>query len=204
MKEKQDPAEVLANFLCSHIDLMGTGFMFRSKDYDDLGGIPHYPSLLFADFELWINLARKSFMVVAEQESFAFRMHQSTTASSADAVFLKAFDQCVSFLEKLKTEDAELANVIEKNAAAFLNFYCQGLTSRILRTAMKKRNGQTVAGIINNFNDCAQRLLPGNNYQPLNNFTVRMALYIDSNFIARNLFLLFKKIYSKPIADNKI
>lgn len=43
------------------IDVMGSGFMMRSADYDDLGGIPAaYPNLLFADFELLINLTKKA------------------------------------------------------------------------------------------------------------------------------------------------
>ena len=63
MTEVQKPAEAVHNFLCNKIDLMGTGFMMSSSDYNRIGGIPSYPNLLFADMELWIELARKSYLV---------------------------------------------------------------------------------------------------------------------------------------------
>ena len=45
--------EFLKSFLTNSIDLMGTGYVMRSKDYDEIQGIPvKYPNLLFADFEL--------------------------------------------------------------------------------------------------------------------------------------------------------
>ena len=203
MKEKQAPSEVLANFLSMQTDVMGTGFMMRSKDYDALGGIPLYPKLLFADLELWINLTKKSYMAVAAQECFAFRIHQSTTTTSSDEVMLGAFEQFTRFLKRLGTDDPAFDKVIKEHAGSILNFYCQGLTSRLLRTPMKKRKGQTVQAVINHFNSYADSLLPAGTFKPLDNFTVRMALFVDSNFITRNLFLLFKKVYAKPVVANK-
>ncbi len=51
----------------------------------NLGGIPvNYPSLLFADFELWLNLTFKTYEVIAPEKCFAFRIHQSTTGTSKD------------------------------------------------------------------------------------------------------------------------
>lgn len=200
MNEKQNPTEVLSGFLTGKTDIMGTGFMMRSKDYDAVGGIPAYPKLLFADFELWINLARIHYLAVATEETFAFRIHQSTTTSAADSVMLDAFDRFIEYLVKLKSENPDYKKVITENTNALLNFHCQGLTSRVLRTGMKKRNGQTVKGIIDKFRIYAERLAPGSQYDPIDNKVVRMALFIDTNFISRNLFLLFKKIYPKPVA----
>jgi len=42
-------------------------------------------------------------------------------------------------------------------------------------------------------------LVPGNNFNPLKDRSVNLAKQIDKFPITRNLFLLFKKIYSKPI-----
>ena len=199
MKEKQSPEEVLKVFLRTEMDVIGTGFMMRSKDYDALGGIPDYPNLIFADFELWINLARKSYMAVAKEESFAFRVHQSTTQTSADETLLKAFSRFVGYLEHIQRADPQLGKIVTGNVSVLLNFYCQGFTSRVLRTPMQKRKGQTVKAIINDFREYAQKLNPIDDFNPLNNFTVRLALYIDSNFMTRSIFLLFKQVYSKPI-----
>ncbi len=199
MKEKQSPEEVLKVFLRTEMDVIGTGFMMRSKDYDDLGGIPDYPNLIFADFELWINLARKSYMAVAKEESFAFRVHQSTTQTSSDDILLSSFGRFVKYLEQLQNSDIVLNKIITKNVDVLLVFYCRGLTSRLLRTPMKNRNGQTVRVIIEDFRSYAKRLIPDRKFDPIDNLTVRLALIIDSNPLTRTLFLLFKKIYSKPI-----
>ena len=202
MQQKQAPAEMLSNCLGNKMDITGTGFVMRSKDYDAVGGIPLYPSLLFADFELWINLAEKKYMAVAPECTFAFRIHQSTTTSSSDKILLKGFKQFIDFLCQLKTEDESLGKVIVANTNSLLNFYCQGLTSRLLRTAIAKRDGQSVKMLIDKFRGFAKRLNPTGTFKPMNNLIVGMALFIDSNVVTRNAFLLFKKIYTKPIYKN--
>ena len=199
MQERQLPQEVLANFLQCNFNVTGTGYVMRSLDYDAVGGIPLYPSLLFADFELWLNLAKQSYMAVSPKETFAFRIHQSTTTSSADDTMLLAFERFVLYLEDLKSSDPKLARTIEENADALLHFYCRGLTSRLLRTSLQNRKGLMVNNIIQRFEQYARRLSPTKHYDPLSNKTVRMAKLIDNNIFARQLFLLFKKIYSKPL-----
>lgn len=199
MAEKQLPPEMLANFLQHNFNVTGTGYMMRSIDHDAVGGIPAYPSLLFADFELWLNLAKISYLAVAPQQTFAFRLHQSTTTSSADDVMLLAFERFVLYLEGLRSTNSEFATVIEEHADKLLHFYCRGLTSRLLRTPLPARKGVTVNYIIDKFAQYGSRLAPAKQYDPLGNKTVRMARLIDSNIFTRQLFLLFKKIYSKPL-----
>lgn len=199
MAERQLPGEMLVNFLQNTFNVTGTGYIMRSIDYDAVGGIPAYPSLLFADFELWLNLAKMAYLAVAPQETFAFRIHQSTTTSSADNIMLLAFEKYVSYLEVLRSSDPKLAIIIEENADKLLHFYCRGLTSRLLRTPLSARKGMTVNYIIDKFAQYGGRLAPAKQYDPLDNKTVRMARLIDSNMLTRQLFLLFKKIYSKPL-----
>jgi glycosyltransferase involved in cell wall biosynthesis len=92
MKEIETDKNFLTSVLTKNIDIMGTGFMMRSKDYDALGGIPAYPNLLFADFELWLNLTRISYKATSLQNCFSFRLHQSTTSVSPDVKLHKAFE----------------------------------------------------------------------------------------------------------------
>ncbi len=76
MKEKEDGPEFLQSILQNKIDIVGTGFMMRSKDYNAAGGIPaYYPNLLFADFELWLKLTDKNYKATSEKECFYFRLH---------------------------------------------------------------------------------------------------------------------------------
>jgi glycosyltransferase involved in cell wall biosynthesis len=198
MSEVQSAAEFLSYFLSNKIDVMGTGFMMRAVDYDSAGGIPSYPNLLFADFELWIKIAQKSYKATAKETCFSFRLHQSMTTKSADIKFQKAFEQFLDFLIILKT-DAELKSVIEKDALVFIKQYCRGLSHRLLRTPYNKRNSVTVKDFIQLCKNYADQLVPGNDFNPGKQFSLRLAAIIDNNLVTRNLFLFFKRIYSKPI-----
>ena len=65
MKKSLTGHEFLKLFLSNSIDSMGTGYVMRSSDYDAVKGIPlKYPSLLFADFELWLSLIFKSYEAI--------------------------------------------------------------------------------------------------------------------------------------------
>jgi len=199
MAEVQAPSEVVHNFLCNKIDLMGTGFMMRSRDYDAIGGIPAYPNLLFADMELWIELARKKYLAVAPDEVFSYRKHvSSTTSSSSDARFLSSFDRLVNYFSELKEKDPSVADVIERDSTELLRQYCQGLTHRLLRTPKKERQIARVADVINQFREYGKKL-GSKNFEPLNYESIKMGKMIDDNSILNFLFLAFKKIYNKPI-----
>ena len=111
----------------------------------------------------------------------------------------QAFGRFVAYLEKLKTKDALLNSVIERYGLDFIGFYCKGLAHRLMRTPSNKRNGQSVVSFLKECKLYADRLVPGNNFNPVDNFSVKLATYIDSNAFTRGLFLAFKKIYSKPV-----
>ena len=65
VKEVETATNFLESICYSRTSIMGTGFMMRSADYDAVGGIPMYPNLLFADFELWLELTRISYKATA-------------------------------------------------------------------------------------------------------------------------------------------
>jgi glycosyltransferase involved in cell wall biosynthesis len=199
MDEKEMPGAFLTKYLENTIDLMGTGFIMRAKDYDAIGGIPMYPNLLFADFELWINLAKKNYMAVAKKNCFAFRIHASTTKSSADERYHRAFERFINYLVSLREERTEFAERIRQSGPVFLFFYCRGFCHRLLRTPMKKRQGFTVKKTIGDFSAYAERLGIGSTFKPEAVFSIRLAKWIDSNPVTRFFFLTFKKIYAKPV-----
>lgn len=198
MPKKLNSGEVLKNFLETNIDMMGTGYAMRSNDYDSVGGIPAYPNLLFADFELWFRLISKSFFAVAKENCFQFRIHQSMTTTSSDKKMLQAFYQFAEFLEGLK-KDGNLKKIVEGNVSPLLKFYCKGLTHRMLRTPLEERDGIFVKDVISDFKILGKRLSPSNPFNPFKTFSIRLGYFIDSNSATRSLFLLFKKIFPKPI-----
>lgn len=199
MDEIQTASEFLSFFLASTIDTMGTGFMMRSNDYDEIGGIPpRYPNLLFADFELFINLSLKGYKATASEETFAFRLHQSMTTTSSDIKFQKAYAEFINYLFSLK-ENPVFDESIKRYAPGFIKFYCKGLSHRLLRTPVTKREGQSVADFIRKNKEYADKLVPGNNFDPEKESSIRLARKIDGNPLFRSMFLTFKKLYKKPV-----
>jgi len=198
MKEKETGPEFLRSVLKNQIDIVGSGFMMRSTDYDAIGGIPvSYPNLLFADFVLWLNLAAKNYKATSPREGFCFRLHQSTTSVSSDAKYQAAFDKFISFLESTKGKNNAYQNTIVENAGGFIMHYCQSLSHRALRTAKEKRE-TTVSAVIEKGKEYADRLT-SKKFNPLSNPHILLARLIDSNEITRQLFLLFKKFYHRPV-----
>ncbi len=190
----------LTSFLCGHLESMGTGYVMRSHDYDRLGGIPvKYPNLLFADFELWIKLIGDSFLAVSPKNCFAFRLHQSTTNTSQDQVLHNAFQIFVNFLVSLKKTNTDNGKAIDANAAAFLLNACKSYAHRLLRTPLKKRNGVNVSMLIAQSKHCAKQLGIAAVYCPEKNKSLLFAKCIDNSSLLRACFLLFKKIYPKPV-----
>jgi glycosyltransferase involved in cell wall biosynthesis len=188
MDERQLSWEFLSVFLVNLFDNMGTGYMMRAADYDAAGGIPPYPNLLFADFELWIELTRPGYKATAFEECFAFRLHQSMTTASSDLKYRYAFERFIDYLQKLTDEDAMFREAIRRYAPSFIENYCKSLAHRLLRTPLSKRDGSY-----------ADRLAPGYDFAPYRLFSMRLARAIDSNRLTRSLFLLFKRLYSRPI-----
>ncbi len=182
MPLKETAPEFLKSCLTNAFDVMGTGFMMRSKDYDAVGGIPAYPNLIFADMELWYRLTKISYKATSPKECFSFRIHQSTTTTTSDIKLQLAFEQVISLLKKLKDEGGEAMKVINENAITFIHYYCTSLSHRLLRTPQNLRNGVSVVTLIQKCKGYADKLISGNNYNPAHDAIVRMAKYIDSNF----------------------
>lgn len=200
MDEVQNASEFLSFFLANQIDINGTGFMMRGADYDKVGGIPPtYPNLLFADFELFINLTLMSYKATAFKECFEFRLHQSMTTTSSDIKFHQSYKKFVDYLDFLKSSNPSLEEGIRRYALVFIKFYCKGLSHRLLRTPKNKRDGETVAHFIAQSKEYADRLVPGNNFDPQKEFSIRLARQIDSNSLLRSLFLAFRKMRPRPV-----
>lgn len=199
MAETEDGPQFLKTYLQNKIDIMGTGFMMRSADFNKLGGMPLYPNLLFADFELWLNLADISFKATSRKECFSFRLHSSATSTSSDLKFQNAFEQFVFFLVSLKKRKPQFKDVIQNYSNDFLLFYCKGLSHRLLRTPIKKREGLSIKLFLKKCSGYADLLGTNKVFQPILVPAIFIASALDKTGIGRFLFLTFKKMYKKPI-----
>ncbi len=198
MNEKISPVELLKHFLNSSIDTMGTGFMMRSNDFDEVGGMPLYPKLLFADMELWQRLTDKSYLAVQQEELFSYRRHEAaTTASTNVIVIIKALERFVDYLNVLSVSNNNYAELIKANGNILLTQYCQGLSHKMLRTPVKQRNNVTVSGVIDEFRRLGKKLNTEPAFEPLDHFKIRLGKIIDSSAFLRSAFLSVRSLVKR-------
>jgi hypothetical protein len=177
---------------------MATGYVFKSSDYDIIGGIPtNYPNLIYADLQLWLALTKKSYLAIDNSAEFSFRIHASTTKTSKDKILLDAFLVFLNYLNQLKNESNTLANIIQENGKKFTESTTKAIAHRLLRTPKALRKGLSINEMIHEI-DTKSKLL-GINYAPLQINSIRIAILIEAIPLLNHLFLLFKKVYKKPV-----
>ena len=198
LPSRLNASEYLEYALNETIDIMATGYVFKSSDYDALGGIPiHYPNLIYADLQLWLALTKKSYLAVDPSTQFSFRIHASTTKTSKDKILLDAFLLFLDYLKQLKNESSTLASIIQENGKRFTESTTKAIAHRLLRTPKALRKGLTIDTMISEIDEKSQLL--GIDYTPLQINSIRMAKLIEAVPLFNNLFLLFKKVYKKPV-----
>jgi glycosyltransferase involved in cell wall biosynthesis len=199
MPEVQSAPEFIQSLLRDSFDTMGTGYMMRAKDYDGLGGIQPYPDLLFADHELWIKLTAIGYKATSASEGFLYRLHESTSRKAIATNYIRAFFRFMNFLKGMGISNDNIHAEIEMYGTEYIRYYCKSLSHRLLRTSESRREGMTVSSFIEQCKKIADDLVPGNHFYPNAQFNIRLAKQIDSNRLLRRLYLLFKKIYKRPI-----
>jgi len=103
-------------------DSYGTGYVFRAGDYRRVGGIPHFPKLLYADHLLFIRLARLGHKRATEELLCSYRLHGGSASSGLTGTTLNAYVEALDrFVEKLRGEMADFVESISgRNALSCL------------------------------------------------------------------------------------
>lgn len=197
MDEVQSAEELLSVTLAEIFDSTATGYMMRAKDYDEIGGIPIYPDLIFSDLHLWLLLTAKSYKATSFKECFSYRQHQSVSRVSIKSI--DAFHQFAQYLSALQINNPEVKEAVKRYGQEYILRLCKGLSHRLLRIPYKKRNYLNVKQYIADCKKNADLLIEENTFNPESSFTIYLAKIIDSNLIFRNVFLWLRRIYNKPI-----
>ncbi|MBE7172448.1 MAG: glycosyltransferase [Williamsia sp.] len=194
MDEMQYAPEFLACHMARTLDSMGTGYMMRSGLYDRLGGMPpHYPNLIFADYELWINLMREGYKAASLRTCFQYRIHQSVSRTTNGMQYGEAFGLYTAFIKKIMHEDAAIREVVSRYGKGMLLYFCESLSHRLLRTPRSERSA-TVSQFIENCQQYAADLIPGQDFDPLKVFKIKLASQLDQSAVGRSVFKLYRKI----------
>ena len=122
--------ESIGEFVASRLsflrDSFGTGYMFRSADYESVGGIPSYKKLMFADDALWVQLMQSSYKATSDKECFSYRVHSQSTSHSPDwESTYQALDCYVTLLELISQKETGVANALAGNMKGYFIFWYQ-------------------------------------------------------------------------------
>lgn len=192
MAERQTGSEFLACQLAQTIDSMGTGYMMRSNDFDRLGGMPeNYPNLIFADYQLWVQLSMISYKATSPEFNFEYRVHDSVSRLTNGFEYQDAFGKYILFINSLKS-DPTVHNVISHYAYDYLMYFCESLSHRILKSAEKGR-GMSVEKFILKCESYAALLVPDTKFKPLKRRKVWLAKMLDKSSVSRRGFRLLKQ-----------
>ena len=195
---KQESSNLLENILKSNIDIFGTGFVYKSAVYDKFGGLPDYPNLLFADYEIWLRITNEAYLITSPKECFAYRIHAvSTTSKSSEQITINAFDRFIRFIFSFEVDSIQ--KVLNTNIRAFYLKNAEGICSRLLRKPLKLRNNLTINNAFRQLNNLNKSVLGDYHINLYQSKLLCVLLILDSNFLTRGLFRVFKKIYNKPI-----
>lgn len=194
MDEKLSAPQFLKKIM--HHDIDAVSLIVRSKDYDSVGGIPFYPSLLFADYVLWVELARIAYMVTASENCLSYRIHKrSTTITSSDEAYHQSYDMFIKYLSYLKSQDQDLNKVINKNVKTVLRNRCLEFSKRFLKTDKKHRKTFiSVSALVRKHKDYADLLIDNNSFNPFAIPQIWIAIIIDSNSVSRKAFTFLSSL----------
>jgi hypothetical protein len=100
-------------------------------------------------------------------------------------------------LNEIKEESTALKMVIQANTQKFCESTTKAIAHRLLRTPSDLRKGLSIDHMIEKI--AVKCIELDSRYEPLKINSIRIARTIETFPILNNLFILFKKIYKKPV-----
>lgn len=153
--------EAAAGFVAARLarirDSFGAGYVMRSRDYDDSGGIPLYQDLLYADDALWVTLARRGSKRTASESTFSVRMHaESTSGGARYDRLLDALEEYSRFLVQLAKEEPSMRAALDTYGPAYYESFARLYYAFVLeaspqpeRLAQAKQRAERLMNMVN-------------------------------------------------------
>jgi hypothetical protein len=140
--ERETAADYLRARFGPRRDMSGTGFVFRSADYERVGGIPPFERLFFADDALWLSLlGDEGYKACEPAELCAVRVHprsESASLPSAWRPILRGVGQITEFFQKFQAAHASVRAVMAELLPQFLLKYHRSVLIFALVDACQK------------------------------------------------------------------
>lgn len=126
-------------------DVFGTGYVMRSADYDQIGGIFNFERLFFADDALWLSLMKKAWKAADPRLAFSVRIHPNSESASLPSAWLSillGLNQLNQFLKEFIKEDKLCEKVYNELSDSFFLKYHRNIYIYALVGASK--NGKRI------------------------------------------------------------
>jgi hypothetical protein len=115
MPEEESAGAYLTALFSRQRDTHGAGYMFSRELFHEVGGVPDWHKLLFADDALWILLMERGRKVCSPETAFSIRLHQASTGSQSNAEdWLVAMQRYITFLREVAARDLEFAAALQQ------------------------------------------------------------------------------------------
>jgi glycosyltransferase involved in cell wall biosynthesis len=126
-------AQYMAALFSFQRDTYGSGYLYRSRRYEQVGGMPRWEHLLFADDTLWMKLMDGAWKATAPEECFAVRIHPGSYGHRASwRAWARGMDRYITFLQSMAAQDPEFAKALAKHAPGYFLGWCNSLYERSL------------------------------------------------------------------------
>jgi GT2 family glycosyltransferase len=185
------------------LDSTGTGYVMRSTDYDAIGGYQnflHRENLIFGDYEIWVKLIALGYLAIDVDECFYYREHSSASGGTITTNYQLGLFEYLLFLKTLSFSNHNLANVILRYSANYLEIMLEEMLYR--RIGESKKNAKSGEDIFQEFFDLGRRLSPSSVEFLRRTPRVYIAIIIDRWIFARYAYraaLVMKRMVKRVL-----
>ena len=108
-------------------------------------------------------------------------------------MYQEAFGTYMDFLQRIMKDNVLIKEAVSRYGREMLLYFCESLSHRLLKTPSAERTLR-VADFIKKCEAYAKEMIPGQEFRPMDKFRIRMAKQLDSSFVGRGLFNLYKRL----------
>jgi len=120
IQARETTAEYLAALFTHKRDTYGTGYVYRSRDYTEVGGIPQWKKLMYADDALWMTMMARGWNSIAQETCFAVRVGEHSYGASIDwKSWISGLDLYSKCLKELARSNQEMRKAYDRYSSEY-------------------------------------------------------------------------------------
>ena len=147
--ERETVTDYISQLFSHQRDTYGTGYLYRSIDYDSVGGIPRWDQLIFADDALWMTLMKKSWNTTAREECFSVRVHPKSSGHKVKwQDWVAGMRPYHKFLQGLAAHDSAFRVALAEHSPGYFLWYTNIFYARLVEQADKSKTPIDLSDIL--------------------------------------------------------